>query len=368
MSHPTGSDGTPSLLSLFNEDLRLDFRSFDSESVFYPLVKPIPPPTSLYTSMLLSPPIAPSLNDLVEAQVPLPHHVTDTDFNSLASNSGLLTDGVMNAMCRLFQQRAHPHQGSPPTTIVFSSFFFAQFLQGTAPGHGPLQHSDFHYVYQFNPQYAKLRPITWKGVAPPPMHLCAHLLFPISNGAHWTLLHADLVERKLEYFDSLHGNGEGYMKLLLRFLSDYARMHKTVSAPVASSYYSFDNWTVDRMAAPEVLQHDSISCGVYTLLFADLVTSGHSRPCSVSANDSCIPTLRAYYARSMLLWYLPTLHYDVSLYTPAVTRVQPESGSHPPSPAALDITPNIAVLTDDTSTAKANGSTKLITGADLTTE
>ena len=158
------------------------------------------------------------------------------------------------------------------------------------------------------------------------------------------------------------------MKLLLMFLSDYARMHKTVSAHVASSYYSIDNWTVNRMPAPDVLQHDSISCGVYTLLFADLVTSGLSQPCSVSANDSCIPTLRAYYARSLLLWYLPTLRYNVSLYAPAIVRVQSESDSHPPSPAPLNSTPEFVVLTEETSTAKTNGHTKPNTGDGLTTD
>ena len=96
------------------------------ESLAYPLVKPVPPPINLFVAMLLSPPTKPSLHDLVDAAASLPHNVADTDFNSLSQNIGLLTDNVSNATFGLLQQRVHSHYGSPPTTIILSSYLFAQ--------------------------------------------------------------------------------------------------------------------------------------------------------------------------------------------------------------------------------------------------
>ena len=139
------------------------------------------------------------------------------------------------------------------------------------------------------------------------------------------------------FYDSLHGSSEPWVSLLLRHFKDHLRLNFSDDTD-ATDYYSPDNWTVDEAPAPYIMQQDATSCGVYTILFADLLTAGLPCPITTHFNNTFIHDLRLHYARSLILWTLPPITPIPLTHRPTVPTVLPLAVSLPEN-SSITFTP-----------------------------
>jgi sentrin-specific protease 1 len=73
-------------------------------------------------------------------------------------------------------------------------------------------------------------------------------------------------EQKIQYFDSLGGSGLHYLKVLLQYLQD-EHMDKK-KCPMKSP----ELWTLVPCTKDTPRQQNGYDCGVFTCLFADLIS------------------------------------------------------------------------------------------------
>jgi len=91
------------------------------------------------------------------------------------------------------------------------------------------------------------------------------IFFPINiSNVHWTLAMADMVSKKIEYFDSLAGSGEQFTTAILRWLGDVANSN--------SKQFNISDWTINNSVDEAPRQLNSVDCGVFTVMYADFLS------------------------------------------------------------------------------------------------
>lgn len=111
------------------------------------------------------------------------------------------------------------------------------------------------------------------------------IIIPIHMNVHWTCAVINLLEKRIEYYDSLHGSDRGCCDRLLEYLKvDYP--DKTGNA------FNADEWTFYKPKSIPV-QQNGYDCGVFTCLFAEY----RSRLEEFDFDQSRMP-----YLRQRLVW------------------------------------------------------------------
>ena len=88
------------------------------------------------------------------------------------------------------------------------------------------------------------------------------------NGVHWSCMVAFMTEKRIQYFDSIGGNGNIFTEGLLSYLKDVWQLKHECDFP------NGDAWEIIGYRDGEVpQQHNSYDCGVYACMFADLLST-----------------------------------------------------------------------------------------------
>ena len=87
---------------------------------------------------------------------------------------------------------------------------------------------------------------------------------------HWCLACIFVKEKKIQYYDSMNGQGQSVLNNLLQYLKDEHLKKK--EKPLDDSEWELVTTTSD---TPQ--QHNGCDCGVFTCIAADHVANGEER-------------------------------------------------------------------------------------------
>lgn len=117
------------------------------------------------------------------------------------------------------------------------------------------------------------------------------ILFAVNvGGSHWTCAVVYMEEKRIQYYDSLGGDGYGYTSGLMRYLKDEWASKKGGELPDA------DKWEIVGTVESVPHQQNGYDCGVFTCMFADFLSL--DRP--LSFNQMHINQCRERIALSIL--------------------------------------------------------------------
>jgi len=106
------------------------------------------------------------------------------------------------------------------------------------------------------------------------------ILIPIHLGMHWTLASIDMIKKEITYYDSMNGNNQECVKLLLIYLKDELKDKK-------KQVLDTENWnTIIAKGIPQ--QMNGSDCGMFTCKYADYL----SRNKKFTFNQSSMPYFR----------------------------------------------------------------------------
>jgi Ulp1 family protease len=159
-----------------------------------------------------------------------------------------LDDEVINFYMQLLKQRDEALCATNPQRrpSLFMNTFFMQKLLDTPTGYC----------------YANVKCWTKK------FDVFAHdkMIFPINlNNTHWTLLVIYFQRRRIQYYDSMAGQGVKYLRGALRWLNDEFQERK---GGVDESDWEL----VPCIQAQTPQQHNGVDCGAFTTMFADFIS------------------------------------------------------------------------------------------------
>jgi len=104
------------------------------------------------------------------------------------------------------------------------------------------------------------------------LFLLDKIIFPINvNGNHWVCVMVSIPDRKIQYHDSLGGDGRIFLESILQYLKDDHRYHNHTELP--------GDWSQSLIAGPETntpKQANSFDCGVFVCAIADCLMRGQS--------------------------------------------------------------------------------------------
>ena len=197
-----------------------------------------------------------------------------------------LNDEVINAYLQLIRRRLRQQtilQNSSTTQVLYSTFFMTKLLDlrnDTASARG---------VYDYD------RVRRWGRRAPDgDIFQLQHLYIPINeNESHWIGIHIDFANHEIRHLDSMHGNGQYYSSITLRYLPDeHLRLHNC-ALPAS--------WSI-RTRLPHLPQQDNgYDCGVFLCQFFDYLT--RTAPMDFTAEHKT--HMRARIALSLLQGAIP---------------------------------------------------------------
>jgi sentrin-specific protease 1 len=92
----------------------------------------------------------------------------------------------------------------------------------------------------------------------------------VSN-THWTCAVIFVQEKKIQYFDSMGGDGTYYLKALLEYIKDeWKSMNKGQELP------NLAEWKLVGTTIDTPRQENGFDCGVFTCMFADFLSMGYA--------------------------------------------------------------------------------------------
>ena len=90
------------------------------------------------------------------------------------------------------------------------------------------------------------------------------------NRTHWTCVVIFMKEKRIQYYDSLRGDGYKYSKGLLKYLKDeWKRKKSTGHLPDES------RWKIVGNKSGNPSQTNGFDCGVFTCMYADFLSMGN---------------------------------------------------------------------------------------------
>ena len=112
------------------------------------------------------------------------------------------------------------------------------------------------------------------------------ILFPVNIGnTHWTLVVAYMRSKRIQYLDSLRGNGKKYTSAVKRYIIDEMKDKQNV----VMSQDDVNAW-VEAPMTPDgtPVQNNGYDCGVFVCMYADYILENHP----FSFSQANIPMLR----------------------------------------------------------------------------
>lgn len=140
----------------------------------------------------------------------------------------------------------------------------------------------YHWLTQTNRGYDYEGVSTWHGRFPSTdiFNDLKNMIIPICvNNTHWSCILIDFQLKRIQYVDSLGVSGEYHLRMIKRYLSDYAAQHQLT--------FDVTRWTtVDSLRrAPQ--QENSYDCGVCVLVNAFLTVMGFPLEYTQAGLDAC---------------------------------------------------------------------------------
>jgi hypothetical protein len=98
------------------------------------------------------------------------------------------------------------------------------------------------------------------------------IFIPVNmSNVHWACVAIFLQERRIQFYDSMGGDGMYYMKALLQYLKDeWASMNNGQELPNSTE------WRLVSCTSDTPQQKNGFDCGVFTCMFADFLSMGRS--------------------------------------------------------------------------------------------
>ena len=178
--------------------------------------------------------------------------ITVTNFLSLRDGSWL-SDEVISIYFRLLKCRdvKSVREGKKKLyNHYFKSFFFTKLFE------------DGSYKYSGVKRWGKK-------VANGDVFSLEKILIPVNvNNMHWCLLEVSIPEKRIQYYDSLGGSGEQYLKGMLMYLNDE---WKKLSKP---GDFVPEDWSLISTTKETPRQKNGYDCGVFTCTCADYISLG----------------------------------------------------------------------------------------------
>ena len=150
---------------------------------------------------------------------------------------------------RLVSRKTLPNL-NPLNCAFFNTFFFTKLTGGT---------SGLSYDYKSVQRWTKRAKLD--------IFALDLLFIPINlNNVHWVLGVVNFKEKRLEYFDSMHGSDRGFFTVMEKYLQDEFQDKK-------SDTFDFGDWsTVLRTDCPT--QQNGYDCGMFVCKFTDYLSDG----------------------------------------------------------------------------------------------
>mmetsp|Transcript_60352 Transcript_60352/g.106070 ORF Transcript_60352/g.106070 Transcript_60352/m.106070 type:complete len:394 (-) Transcript_60352:70-1251(-) len=158
-----------------------------------------------------------------------------------------LNDEVVNFYMCMLQERdqklCEASNGQRMPSHYFNSFFISKLLENR------------QYTYSNVKRWSKKFDVFAMDKIFMPVNL---------NNSHWVMAVVFVQKKEIHYYDSMSGNGEFYMKSILRWLGDEANDKKIGSVNPSE-------WTLtDEDPVPQ--QRNGYDCGVFSILCADYIS------------------------------------------------------------------------------------------------
>jgi hypothetical protein len=93
------------------------------------------------------------------------------------------------------------------------------------------------------------------------------ILIPVLVKRHWTLIAVDMEAQQIRYLNSQGGGGATYLSIIKRWLANRWGRHYETEFPA-------DQWRCITAQEYTPQQSDDTSCGIFTLIFAELLAQG----------------------------------------------------------------------------------------------
>mmetsp|Transcript_9523 Transcript_9523/g.19406 ORF Transcript_9523/g.19406 Transcript_9523/m.19406 type:complete len:198 (+) Transcript_9523:1-594(+) len=121
------------------------------------------------------------------------------------------------------------------------------------------------------------------------------IFFPVNiSGMHWALVVAYMKERRLQYYDSMFGDGQEYLSAIMQYLQDEHENKKSRALPHA------DSWQQIRCSRDTPQQVNGYDCGVFVCMFCAFIASN----ATLSFNQQHIHRCRDLIALSIMRGYI----------------------------------------------------------------
>ena len=117
------------------------------------------------------------------------------------------------------------------------------------------------------------------------------IFFPCNvRNTHWCCAVIFMQEKRIQFYDSMHGSGKYYLEGLMQYLKDEWKAKKGGELPDANK------WNLVPCESDVPHQENGYDCGVFTCMFADFLSFG--RP--LSFNQEHITQCRERIALSIM--------------------------------------------------------------------
>ncbi|KAI9913010.1 hypothetical protein PsorP6_005234 [Peronosclerospora sorghi] len=141
------------------------------------------------------------------------------------------------------------------------------------------------------------------------------VFMPINIGnMHWCMAVIFMTEKRIQYYDSMHGSGASCINILMRFVPlsfvlkclvahgfdgviRVARYLHDESDHKRKKKFDEEGWELVTTTPETPLQTNGYDCGVFSCIFADFLSQNLVRP----STGSCLHLLECLYLRSKLV-------------------------------------------------------------------
>ncbi|KAG7377324.1 hypothetical protein PHYPSEUDO_011854 [Phytophthora pseudosyringae] len=121
------------------------------------------------------------------------------------------------------------------------------------------------------------------------------IFMPVNVGnMHWCMAVIYMAEKRIQYYDSMHGSGAACLKVLLRYLHDESEHKK-------KQKFNDEGWELVATTPETPQQNNGSDCGVFSCMFADYLAL--NKPLSFKQKD--IPFHRHRMVLHMSRGYIP---------------------------------------------------------------
>jgi len=190
-----------------------------------------------------------------------------------------LNDEVIHYFLLMLAKRderlSQENPGGRKRSHFFKSFFMTKLLDDGSSG---------------NYKYANVK--RWsKNVPGKDIFALSKIFFPVNiMNQHWTCAAIFMEDKRIQFFDSMHGTGIRYLKGLFQYLKDEHQAKKGCPLP------DQDQWQLVCCTNDTPVQNNGNDCGVFTCMFADFL----STDCPLSFSQKHIHQCRERIALSIM--------------------------------------------------------------------